>query len=74
LNANHVLLFSFMELWDRLPALLRMEPSSGPRYFELDEPLQNALVERADLDQCPEEQIQTDLLAAGLAQLQTWMG
>ena len=60
-----------MKLSDRLLALLRLRPAAGPRYFELDEPLQIALVERADREQRPLEQIQAELLEAGLAHLQT---
>jgi DNA-binding CsgD family transcriptional regulator len=60
-----------MELWQRLLAILRMQPVPGQRFFELDEPLQSALAARADRDQLPVEQIQADLLAAGLAHLQT---
>jgi DNA-binding CsgD family transcriptional regulator len=60
-----------MELWQRLLAILRMQPVPGRRFFELDEPLQSALAERADQEQLPVEQIQADLLAAGLANLQT---
>lgn len=60
-----------MKPWDRLLALLRLQPGSDPRYFELDEPLHAALAERADRDQRPVEQVQAELLAAGLAQLQS---
>jgi DNA-binding NarL/FixJ family response regulator len=60
-----------MELWDRLLAILRIKPGPEPRYFELDEPLQTALVERADREQLPVEQVQAELLAAGLAHLQS---
>ena len=59
-----------MELWQRLLALLRMQPIPGRRFFELDEPLQSALAERADRDQLSVEQVQSDLLTAGLAGLQ----
>ena len=60
-----------MELWDRLLALLRLRPGLAGRYFELDEPLQAALQERADREQRPLKQVQAELLAAGLAQLQS---
>ena len=42
-----------------------------PRYFELDETLHTALVDIADQEQRPAEEIQADLLAAGLAQRHT---
>jgi DNA-binding NarL/FixJ family response regulator len=60
-----------MELWERLLTLLRMKPGSAPHYFELDEPVHTALVERADREQRPLAQVQAELLAAGLAHLQT---
>ena len=61
-----------MELWRRLLALLRtMKPRPEWRHFELDALLQAALKERADREQRPLQQFQADLLAAGLANLQT---
>ena len=60
-----------MRLWERLLAFLRMQPGSPRSYFELDEPLHTALVEWADREQLPLEQIQAELLAAGLANLQS---
>jgi DNA-binding CsgD family transcriptional regulator len=61
-----------MELWQRLLALLRtMKPRPERRHFELDALLQAALKERADREQRPLQQFQADLLAAGLANLQT---
>jgi len=61
-----------MELWQRLLALLRtMKPCPERRYFELDASLQAALKERADREQRPLQQFQAELLAAGLANLQT---
>jgi len=60
-----------MQLWDRLLTLLRRKSGPAPHYFELDEPLHTALAERADRDQLPFEQVQAELLAAGLAHLQT---
>jgi len=56
-----------MELWDRLMELLRMKRPPEPRYFALDEELQAALVDRADRESRPAEEIQRELLAAGLA-------
>jgi DNA-binding CsgD family transcriptional regulator len=61
-----------MELWQRLLALLRtLKPRPKRRYFELDAPLQAALKERADREQRPLQQFQAELLATGLANLQT---
>ena len=60
-----------MELWERLLELLRMRRTTGPRYYELDENLRTALADRADQESRPAEDIQGELLAAGLAQLQT---
>jgi DNA-binding NarL/FixJ family response regulator len=60
-----------MELWKRLLALLRLQPGSQPRQFELDEPLHSALAERADRDQLPLAQVEQELLRAGLAHLQS---
>ena len=56
--------------WERLLDLLQTRPIPRSRYFELDESLQTALIERADREQRPAGQIQAELLAAGLAQLQ----
>ena len=60
-----------MESWDRLLTLLRMMLGSGPRHFELNERLQTALVDRADREQRPVEDIQAELLVAGLTHLET---
>jgi DNA-binding CsgD family transcriptional regulator len=61
-----------MELRQRLLSILRMLRSRPDRrYYELDEPLQAALQERADREKRPLEQFQAELLAAGLADLQT---
>jgi DNA-binding NarL/FixJ family response regulator len=60
-----------MKPWDRLLTLLRKKPGPDPRYFALDEPLQAALADRADREQLPVEQVQAELLAAGLAHLQS---
>ena len=48
--------------------LLRLKRDSGPRYFELDETLHTALMDLADREQRPAEEIHADLLAAVLAQ------
>jgi DNA-binding CsgD family transcriptional regulator len=42
----------------------------GPRNFELNEHLQTALVNRADREQRPAEDLQAELVAAGLDHLQ----
>ena len=63
--------YVIMELWDRLMELLRMKRAPGPRYFKLDEDLHTALVDRADRESRPAGDIQEELVAAGLAQLQT---
>jgi DNA-binding NarL/FixJ family response regulator len=60
-----------MKPWDRLLTLLRKKTGPDPRYFALDEPLQAALADRADREQLPVEQVQAELLAAGLAHLQS---
>lgn len=60
-----------MEPWDRLLTLLGMMRGSGVHHFELNERLQTALVDRADREQRPVEDIQEELLAAGLNQLET---
>jgi DNA-binding NarL/FixJ family response regulator len=52
----------------RLLTLLGLKRDSRPRYFELDETLHTALTNLADQEQRPEEEIQADLIAAGLAQ------
>jgi DNA-binding NarL/FixJ family response regulator len=59
-----------MELWQRLLAVLRMRPLPGRRFFELDAPLEAALNERAGRERLSVEQVQADLLTAGLADMQ----
>jgi len=58
-----------MELWNRFRTLFRIMRGSGLRHYELTERLQTALVERADRDQRPAEELQEELLAAGLEHL-----
>jgi DNA-binding CsgD family transcriptional regulator len=60
-----------MKPWHRLLDFLRKGPFPARRWFDLDEPLQAALEQRADLEQRPVEQIQTELLTAGLAHLRS---
>jgi DNA-binding CsgD family transcriptional regulator len=60
-----------IELWKRL--LDRLRARGGPRwrYFNLEESLHTALELRAGQQQRPQEEVQAELLAAGLAHLQT---
>ena len=60
-----------MEAWERLFHLLRGKRASGARYFALDESLHTALVERAGQEQRPEADVGAEVIAAGLAHLQT---
>jgi DNA-binding CsgD family transcriptional regulator len=60
-----------VELWQRLLAALRLQPGSPRRTFELDKSLQTALLQRAGQEQRPVEQIQAELIAAGLDQLRS---
>jgi DNA-binding CsgD family transcriptional regulator len=52
-------------------ALLGLRGGSGARSFELDETLHTAVVNLADEERRPAEDVTTDLLAAGLAQRHT---
>jgi hypothetical protein len=60
-----------LEFWKRLLDRLRTRRSPPWRYFTLEENLHTALELRADREQCPAEEIQTELLAEGLVHLQT---
>jgi DNA-binding CsgD family transcriptional regulator len=60
-----------MELWDRFRTLFRIMRGSGLQRYELTGRLQTALVERADREQRPAEEIQEELLAARLEQLKS---
>ena len=60
-----------IELWNRLLGLLRTRRSPRWRYFELEESLHTALVQRADQENRPEQEIQAEVLAAGLEHLQS---
>jgi DNA-binding CsgD family transcriptional regulator len=60
-----------MNPWKRLLTNLGIWPGSARRYYELDEPLQAAVLERADRDQRPFEQVEAELLSVGLAHLQS---
>jgi len=60
-----------IELWKRLFERLRPRGNSGWRGFALEQRLQTALVQRADQEQRPAEEIQAEVLAAGLVHLQT---
>jgi DNA-binding CsgD family transcriptional regulator len=57
-----------MYIWSRLLSALGFRHFSASRHYELDETLHTALVDLADQEQRPEEDIHADLLAAGLAQ------
>ncbi len=61
-----------MVIWDHLLSLLGLKRGSGPRYYKLDEPLQSVLETLAVEEQRPAEDIQADLIEAGLAQRQTY--
>jgi DNA-binding NarL/FixJ family response regulator len=66
-----------LELWNRLFDLLhagragQARRSPRRRYFALEESLELALLQRADQENRPAEQIQAELLTAGLAHLQS---
>jgi DNA-binding NarL/FixJ family response regulator len=59
-----------MKPWERLLTLVRRKSGPLPDSFGLDEPLRAALAERARRDQRPIEQVEQELLRAGLAQLE----
>ena len=59
-----------LSLWNRLVDLLRTSRLPAWRYFKLEDDLHTALVQRADQEQRPTEEVQAEVLAAGLAQLQ----
>ena len=60
-----------IELWNHLFGRFRSRRSPRWRYFELEESLDTALEQRADQEQRPVEELQAELVAAGLAHLQT---
>jgi DNA-binding CsgD family transcriptional regulator len=60
-----------MITWNHLLAFLGFKPDPGPRYFELDENLHMALVDLAHDEQRPAQEVQADLLTAGLARRHT---
>jgi DNA-binding NarL/FixJ family response regulator len=60
-----------MELWRRLLTLFHLQPDQPRRYFDLDESLHTALVDRAGQEQRPPGEIQAEVLALGLAHLHT---
>jgi len=57
-----------MSLWKRLLSLIQFWRNSRSRYFALDEDLSSALESLASQEHRPEEEIQADLIAVGLAQ------
>jgi DNA-binding CsgD family transcriptional regulator len=60
-----------MKLLDILLVRLGLRRGAGTRLFELEETLHMAVVNLADEEQRSAEDVHTDLLAAGLAQVQT---
>ena len=60
-----------MNMLDRLLASLGYKRDARSRHFELTEELHSALVDRADREQRPAEDIQAELLAEGLAHRQS---
>ena len=58
-----------MEIWDRILTLSRMLRGNGLRHYELSERLQAALADRADREGRPAEELQAELLRAGLDRL-----
>ena len=60
-----------IELCNRLLGPLRTRLTPRWRYFALEESLHTALEQRADQEQRPVEEIQAELVAEGLAHLQT---
>ena len=61
-----------MNILDRLLASLGYKRDLRSRYYKLDEKLHSALVDRADREQRPAEEIQAELLAAGLEEQSTY--
>ena len=66
-----MLTLPMLELWKHLLDRLRIPRSPRRRYFALDESLHTALELRAGQENRPAEQLQAELLAEGLAHLQT---
>jgi DNA-binding NarL/FixJ family response regulator len=60
-----------MSIWNRLLKLLGSKRDAGSHYYELDENLHTALVDIAQQERRPAQEIQADLLAAGLARRDT---
>jgi DNA-binding CsgD family transcriptional regulator len=57
-----------MKPWERLLVLIGLQSKKGRRYYELDASLHTALVDLAEREQRPVEEVQADLLARALAQ------
>jgi len=57
-----------VNLWERLLFLLGVQRGVESRLFELDERLHTALVDLAEQEKRPAEQVQADLLATAMAQ------
>ena len=60
-----------IELWKQLLDRLHTRHSPRWHYFSLDESLHTALEQRAGQEQRPVEELQAELVATGLAHLQT---
>jgi DNA-binding NarL/FixJ family response regulator len=55
-----------MSLWHRLLSRLGLFPDSVPHYYELDETLYTALVDLAEREQRPTDEIVSEFVAKGL--------
>ena len=60
-----------IELWKQLLERLPIRRGPRQRYFALEDSLHTALEQRANQEQRPAQEIQAELVAAGLAHLQT---
>jgi DNA-binding CsgD family transcriptional regulator len=60
-----------MRLWERLLFLLGFSRRGRECLFELDERLHSALVDLAEQEKRPAEEVQADLLATAMAQRET---
>lgn len=57
----------FHNLWQRLLLDLGLRKSTGPRIFSLDETLLRSVQDLAELEQRPEEEVTSELVAYALA-------
>ena len=60
-----------MKLWERLLSWLGYRGGEGRRFYELDADLHAALVDLAEQEQRPPEELQAELLERALAQRHT---